>query len=281
MATIHGRRSLAHRHCGSCSDTRPAQLSTSRTSAPPPQESYVNSPSCVRRLALLIDCDNVPPGCADGVMDEVTALGAAIVKEAYADFKLTQSEAWSKACSKHGIQKVQLDRLASNRNGVDVAMAVRAMDLLYRREIDGLLLVSSDTDFMPLMARFDAEALPVYLVGQRHTPDRLRELSTRFIYVDSLLKKNPANTPGSKSKPPLRVQDFAPIVKRCIHEHAENDGWILLEELQRQLLQEDRHFDPRSYGFRVLVDLCAVQPRVVIERTVNGEVRLRLSRRKR
>lgn len=90
------------------------------------------------RLALLVDADSVPAACVDGLMEDLFLLGQATVREAYGDFRVVSSEPWSIACRKHDILEIQFAGYAGGKNTADVAIVVRAMDLLHGREIDGL-----------------------------------------------------------------------------------------------------------------------------------------------
>lgn len=230
------------------------------------------------RIALMIDCDNVPAACADGLMRDLIPLGPITVREAYGDFRLAQSESWSSSCAKHDIVEMQTDVHGRGKNAADIAITVRLMDLFHGNEIDGVALVSGDSDFVPLLDRLRAGGIAVFVFARKQTPERMREIATRFVFVENLLAKHPANAPGSNVKPLRRNVDFVPLLERMIVELRDEMGWVSIQRLSDKLLAEDRHFDPRDFGFRQLVDLCASLPRVVVERPSGGEPRVRLSK---
>lgn len=236
-----------------------------------------SEPASRLRLGLLIDCDSVSAACADGVMQDLSLVGQVMVARAYGDFRLTESEAWSLACRRHGIPEVQFNRYSGGKNTGDVALVVAAMDALHNRSIDGLALVASDTDYLALISRFCADGMPVYLYGQRHTPERLKDAVTRFIHIENLLKKHPANTPGSLTKPLRSPKDFLPLLRETVVELQASEGLVPINRLHQELLAKDRHFDPRDYGYRHFVDLCASLPRIIVEHPVDAGPRVRVS----
>lgn len=235
----------------------------------------MSEPRSEPRLALLIDADNVPAACADGMVNEAALHGQVVVKEAFGDFQLTSSEAWSRACEKHGIGEVQLDRALSGKNAADVALAIRAVDLLHRGEIDGLVLASGDTDFVPLVARFQDDGLPVYIFAQSRAPERLRDIATLFVFLENLARGHPANTAGSLKKPLRSPDELRRVIMNLVADLDDGSGWTTMARVHGELLGIDRHFDVRTYGFRNLVDLCARLRGFVVDST-RGEPVIRL-----
>ena len=57
-----------------------------------------------RRLAVLIDADNTPPGAAGDVLEELAKHGRLTVKRAYGDWTTPNLGGWKTALLGHGIQ---------------------------------------------------------------------------------------------------------------------------------------------------------------------------------
>lgn len=228
------------------------------------------------RLALLVDCDNVPAACAGWLMEDLSLLGQIAIAEAFGDFQLVQTEAWSSACQKHEILEIQIDSNGRGKNAADIAITVRVMDLVHENEVDGVALVSRDSDFVPLLEHLRAKGTPVFVFASKHARERLRDVASLFVRVENLLAKHPANSPRSNVKPLRRNLDFLPHLKPMMVDLRDEEGWVTIEHLHEELLKEDCHFDPRDFGYRQLVDLCATLPRIVVEHPVNGELRVRV-----
>ncbi len=233
------------------------------------------------RLAVLFDAENIPVISVDGIFDELTTLGRAVVRRAYGDFGRLQTEAWSEACVRHDISERQCRGFARGKNAADLRLTIDAMDLIHGKTVDGFAVASSDTDFVPLAERLREERMPYFGFGNARAPERLRQASTRFYFVENLV---PPGSPGimkRQATPLLRPLDLVPLLRSAIVAFRDQDGWLSVETLQEKLLEYDRSFDARSYGFRQLADLLDRLRGFVVDGTAEGGPRVRLKNKKR
>jgi len=73
------------------------------------------------------------------------------------------------------------------RHTGDIASHFDAMDLLHSGQLDGMCIVSSDSDFAPLAMRIRLDGLRVYGFGARHTPAGFVAACDKFIFMESLV----------------------------------------------------------------------------------------------
>ena len=66
------------------------------------------------------------------------------------------------------------------KNAADFALVIDAMDCLYSGRYDGLVLVSSDSDFTSLAQRIRNDGKAVYGIGDGHAPISFRKACTEF-----------------------------------------------------------------------------------------------------
>ena len=82
------------------------------------------------------------------------------------------------------------------------------MDLLYAGNLDGFVIVSSDSDFTRLATRLRESAMTVHRLGRRDTPPSFVAACDRFIHLDLLgvEPEEPAAGPSTDGRqaPPLR-----------------------------------------------------------------------------
>lgn len=71
-------------------------------------------------------------------------------------------------------------------NATDTKIAIGSMDLLYSRQVDGLGILSSHGDFMPVAMRLRQSGLPVHGFGTDRAPEGFREACTRFFDLGAL-----------------------------------------------------------------------------------------------
>lgn len=86
----------------------------------------------------------------------------------------------------------------TRKSDVDVALAVDIWEAALAGRIDTVILVSGDSDFIPLVDRLVQRGLEVYLVGPDNaTAWELAVAATQFCYasaVDGLLNEQPVET---------------------------------------------------------------------------------------
>lgn len=119
------------------------------------------------RIALLIDADNSPAGKIDEVLDELAKYGVINIRRAYGDWKSRHLKAWEEVLHEYAIQPMQQFAYTKGKNATDAAMIIDAMDLLYTKQLDGFGIVSSDSDFTPLVMRIRANGIKVFGFGEK------------------------------------------------------------------------------------------------------------------
>ena len=111
------------------------------------------SDSGLKNIALLIDADNTSPKGIDPVLTVMAELGQVNIKRAYGNFAKNNLANWDKITHKYGIRPQQQFDLTAGKNATDMAMTIDAIDLLYQGKVDGFGIMSSDSDFTPLVTR--------------------------------------------------------------------------------------------------------------------------------
>lgn len=138
------------------------------------------------RIAVLIDCDNVSHSHAGAILEELAAYGTPTIKRAYGDWTTTQLTGWKKELNRWAIQPVQQFAYTVGKNSTDSALIIDAMDLLWMDNVEAFALVSSDSDFTRLATRLRESGKRVLGLGQRKTPQSLRNAVDQFIYLELL-----------------------------------------------------------------------------------------------
>ena len=149
-----------------------------------------------RSLAVLIDADNTSAKHAQAIFDEIVKLGEANVRRIYGDFSHGRLAAWDKAIQSLAILQHQQRSNSKGKNASDIALVIDAMDMMHKRTLDGVVLVSSDSDFTRLAQRLREEGLVVYGFGERKAVEAVRNACNRVIYVENLLEADPEAAEG-------------------------------------------------------------------------------------
>ena len=144
------------------------------------------TPEQEANIALLIDADNASPEHLDEVLLVLGELGTINIRRAYGNWAKASLKGWGNLTGAHSIVPMQQFDVVKGKSATDMRMTIDAMDLLYRGNVDGFGIMSSDSDFLPLAQRIREDGLPVYGFGTAKTPVSFQQACTRFFDVGAL-----------------------------------------------------------------------------------------------
>lgn len=228
-----------------------------------------------RRIALLIDADNVSHGKIAAMLAELSKYGVANIRRAYGDWASPGMKGWTARLHEHAIRPIQQFSYSKGKNATDIALVIDAMELLYTQKLDAFCIASSDADFTPLVMQLRANGHDVYGFGERKTPDPFVNACTTFLYLDRLGEEGGAATKPEMpiaaavkqtaapkrapregaletkiAKPPLS-QDakLVAVLRGAVEATAGDDGWAPLDAAG-SAARRQAPIDPRNYGAR-------------------------------
>jgi len=231
-----------------------------------------------RKLAVLIDAENIPAKIADGLFEEIAKIGEASVRRIYGDFSSTNIKSWTAILPKHAMLPQQQFANTVGKNASDIALVIDAMDLLHSGRFDGFCLVSSDSDFTRLAARIREQGLSVYGFGEQKTPESFRQACLRFIYIENLSIEAPPAGVAEVSQPKAlkHASDAVPTIRKAMKQLESDDGWVNLGPLGVMMNSLEPDFDSRTYGSTKLSDLIRKTGAFDVEKVATGATRARL-----
>ncbi|WP_260484112.1 NYN domain-containing protein [Sphingomicrobium flavum] len=207
-------------------------------------------------IALLIDADNASPDHLDEVLTVLAELGEINIRRAYGNWSKPALKTWGSLSGRHSIMPVQQFDIVKGKSATDMKMCIDAMDLLYRGNVDGFGIMSSDSDFLPLTQRIREDGLPVYGFGTAKTPESFKQACTRFFDVAALADKNGDNGDGKDDKGKQVVdEDLLNILGNAWKaSKRDTEGYASLSEMG-QRAKAVSSFAVRNFGFTRLSDL--------------------------
>jgi hypothetical protein len=217
-------------------------------------------PPDAARLAVLIDSDNTTASLTTELLEEIAKFGTPTVKRAYGDWTTPQLAGWKEELLRHAIQPMQQFAYTRGKNSTDSALIIDAMDLLYAGNVEGFVIVSSDSDFTRLATRLREAGMTVYGIGRRNTPTAFVSACDRFIYLDLLGDEQQ----GSAEPAPVRP-DLERLLSTAISSTSKDDGWSSLSEVGSFLVKSNAAFDARDYGHGKLGELVRAQKYVEVK----------------
>ncbi|RAQ94286.1 NYN domain-containing protein [Thermogemmatispora tikiterensis] len=136
-------------------------------------------------MALLVDGENIGPEWAAAIVVKASQFGCPTIRRIYGDWTTGCMASWRAVAECCGFQQVQVPRAATGKNAVDLALAVDAMDLLFEG-LRSFCLVSSDSDYAPLVRRLREAGCFVLGIGHPPVSQMLCEACHVFITTDQL-----------------------------------------------------------------------------------------------
>lgn len=219
-----------------------------------------------KNIALLIDADNVDPNGINAVLTVLAELGQVNIRRAYGNWAKDALKRWGDITNRYGIRPHQQFDLTRGKNATDMAMTIDAVDLLYQGKVDGFGIMSSDSDFTPLVTRLRQDGLPVYCFGDAKTPEALRTACTRFLDVAKLIKgEGPTGNNAGKGDNTVDEELIELLGGAWKASSRDDEGFAKLQEVG-QIAGNRSSFDVRNYGFRRLSELIRSLDRFELKR---------------
>lgn len=231
----------------------------------------------LRNIALLIDADNTTPDGIDPVLTVMAELGQVNIRRAYGNFAKGNLAKWDTITNKFGIRPQQQFDVSKGKNATDMAMTIDAIDLLYQGKVDGFGIMTSDSDFTPLVTRLRQDGILVYGFGEQKTPQAFKSVCTRFIDIKQLIANYAADKSGpEKSSKPGKSgtvdEDLMELITAAYSEAKRDDkGFAKLQQVG-QIAGNRSSFDVRNYGFKSLSDMFGTLDNFAIERRADSQV---------
>ncbi len=227
-----------------------------------------------KRIALLIDADNMPASKVDDILAELSQHGVINIRRAYGNWKKANLQPWEERLHEFAIRPMQQFDLSRGKNASDMALVIDALDLLYTDRPDAFAIVSSDADFTPLALHLKAKGATVYGFGLQQTPKPFQRACSLFMRLDPAeeplsvvqdLPSPPESSDVAVPIPPLvgpRVaterlrQDtrLVSLLRAAVESAVTDEGWTFLGAVGNHLRGEAA-FDLRHFGYSKLLAL--------------------------
>ena len=229
-----------------------------------------------KRIALLIDCDNVSHNSIEGVLDELAKYGVVNVRHAHGDWKNPSLSGWTDKLHPHAIRPMQQFAYTKGKNATDSAMIIDAMDLLYSGSVDAFALMTSDSDFTPLVLRILESGFPVYGFGEKKTPKPFVDACSPFIYTENLVSEDEDKTDKPKqlirkNKNEIRMDtSLVRLLRTAAEQTSDDDGWSDMSKVG-SYINNNSSFSSINYGYKRLGDLVRASELFNIEMRRDGK----------
>ena len=214
-------------------------------------------PIAERQLAVLIDFENTGLKSIQWLFDQVSDIGRIIVKRAYAD--------WSVEANKRdqllelGIEPVHLFHSSGGgKNSSDIRLAIDAIELLHQSPVDTFIIVSSDSDFVPLVSKLRSAGKTVIGAGREAIVSRtLVRSCDRYFYLEQG-DKVPSTEPSPQEE--QHKEQVDQLLMRAVRAAIDEQGRVVGSRLGLTLQRLDPSFDYRTLGYSTFIKFIEAFP---------------------
>ncbi len=257
-----------------------------------------------KNIALLIDCENTSHEAVAPVLNELAKYGVVNIRRAYGDWKSQELKNWERHSLLFALKPVQQFGYTKGKNATDAAIIIDAMDILYTDRVDCFAVMSSDSDFTPLVVRLLESGKEVFGFGEKKTPAPFVKACSQFIFTEDLVsaakEEEAADTPASAAKPALESAkpasepnkpvrktknelrgdtDLVRFLRLACENAGDDDGWSPMSRVSQYIVNQ-KSYSPVNYGFRRWSDLIETSELFDVERRNGTAMYIRDKRKK-
>jgi len=220
-------------------------------------------------IAMFIDCDNVSSKYIESIFDDLSQYGTVNIRRAYGDWKDKKLYGWENILQDYNIKPIQQFAYTKGKNATDIAMIIDIMDILYTKDLEAIVLITSDSDFTPIVTRILSDGLTVYGYGESKTPMPFVNACSQFIYVEKLsgLQNDEIKEESVRNRNDHNItkyignnydirKDFKLInlIKQGVEITADEQGWTDVKDVS-MYIRKNSSFSQINYGFKKMGDL--------------------------
>ena len=234
-------------------------------------------------VAVLVDCDNTTPDILEHALKVVAQFGRVVLRRGYGNHT-TLANKWQSALVRLAFTPCLQYQYAAGKNTADIALALDAMEAMFDHRADSFCLVTSDSDFAYLCRKLRERGATVYIVGEKKTPDALRNASDQFFEwlppeqipepLPVIIESKAPKVAAVKSEIPKPAKLISAIKKRpkflieavALLTSDTSEGKIGLGALGQYLKRTDPGFSPTIYGHSGLLDMVKTYELLVLKK---------------
>jgi hypothetical protein len=168
-----------------------------------------------RRVALLVDGENLSVEAAGFLILTAAKSGVLCVKRVFG--AVTRLGGWTSA---PGFRVVHVP---PKKDAADLALSLDALELALTKQVDEIVIATSDRDMALVALRLAELGVPVTGVGEAKAPDEFRRACRKFVFVPV------------KAEPEAKLAPFDQRMRKFLEEEGQAaDGWVTFSALGQQ-----------------------------------------------
>lgn len=146
-------------------------------------------------IGVFIDADNISAATAETALNQLAKIGEIRFAKAYGNWG-KKPPVWKALVNSYGVETIHRYNVSRTKNAADISLTVEATASFYGKlSYDAIAIVSSDSDFIPLIQHAQACGKHTIGLGFRKAPVSYSRQCHQFIYLDdpAVIEMNAVN----------------------------------------------------------------------------------------
>ena len=211
-------------------------------------------------IALLIDFENAGLDSMRTLVEQMSGVGRIIVKRAYADW--SSQRKGQEQLIELGIEAIHNYRgPRAGKNSCDIKLTIDAVELLHSAQVDTFVIVSSDSDFVPLVNHLRGSGKQVIGAGREDvTSATMVKSCDRYIFLrpsevdqrspSTVRRRIPAKKRSPNGSNSKDSDTLSSLIMRAVEAAMNDDGIVLGTKLAQTIQRIDPGFSYKEQGYR-------------------------------
>ncbi len=203
-----------------------------------------------KKIAVFFDCENISANHVPSIFDELANYGEVIIKQSFKDWSSSNNKSWNQELHEEfAIEPIQVFKSKSAKNSSDLRIQRAVMEIMNKKNIDIIVLVSSDSDFRDLAMSIRADNFEAIGFGESKTPKSLKHAYSIFIEL-------PIKKELEKNKDPEIVE----LLKDAIINTKDEKDYCLVSQIGIYLKNKNSSNNPKNFGANTWGDIFKKYP---------------------
>lgn len=203
-----------------------------------------------KKIAIFFDCENISVNHVPSVFDELANYGEVIIKQSFKDWSALNNKSWNQELHEEfAIEPIQVFKSKSGKNSSDLRIQRAVMEIMNKKNIDIIVLVSSDSDFRDLVMHIRSNGFEAIGFGESKTPKPLRNTYSTFMEL-----------PIKKELEKNKDTEIIELLKDAIVNTKGEKDYCLVSQIGTYLKNKNSSNNPKNFGANTWGDIFKKYP---------------------
>lgn len=212
-----------------------------------------------KRVAVFIDADNTQYDKLGEIFEKINLYGRIVIKRAYGNWGKDALRPWEKCSKEFAIKQVQQTDYVAGKNTTDIALIIDAMDFVNRTDCEVFAIVSSDSDFTPLVIKLREMGKEIIGIGKKETAvDAFINACDEFVNISGAKKKKTGAPKAAKRS--KKEQNLYRWLEIAAETWQNDEGFTNVSAAGSYIKRINPEFDIHDYGASKLTEYIEKHP---------------------